>query len=157
MNKDCQHIIIPIQKAISDKSTIVTLYVYKLLDAHGMFRHQTPDVQETISVPNITIDEFFSGRPIDIIKMDIERNEPFVLEGMKKNFQNSKNLILITEFNPTFLNQAGINPKDYVKQIKSFGFNIKIMDEHAKVLHSITIFDDFLKGPYSYANLFFIK
>lgn len=122
-------IVQPVQKAVGDRHKVVTFFLYRDSDSHGMFRHPQAAVKEKISVECITIDEFLGGQPVDVIKMDIEGNEPYALEGMKQTIARSPNLILFAEFAPFFLRRAGVEPKDYLAQLKNFGFDIKAINK----------------------------
>lgn len=150
-------IICPIQKAVGNKRELVTIFLYEHSDSHGMFRHPTAAVDKTISVECITVDEFLEGRPVDVIKIDIEGNEPFALEGMEKTISKNKNLILFTELAPIFLRKAGVEPRDYISQLKNLGFKIQIIDERRRCLKAFSE-DIIVKSEQSWhANLFCTK
>lgn len=151
------HIIYPIQKAIGDKHGTVTLFLYEHSDSHGMFRHPQAAVKEVVSVECITIDSFLKGQPVDVIKMDIEGNEPYALEGMKQTISKSNSLILFTELAPVFLRRAGVEPKDYLLQLEKLGFDVQLIDEHSRCLRAVT--EDFFveDDPSWYANLLCTK
>jgi len=153
-------IIRPIRKAAGDKRGIVSIYLYKHSDSHGMFRHPKATVKETLSIECITIDEFLEENAINavnIIKMDIEGYEPYALEGMKQIIFKSSNLILFTELVPGFLRLAGVKPEDYLKQLEKLGFDVQLIDEHSHCLKPVT--EDFLtKGDaFRHANLYCTK
>lgn len=136
------HIIHPVQKAIGDKRGTVNIYIYEQSDSHGMFRHPKATVKEVVSIECITLDEFLGGQPVDVIKMDIEGNEPYALEGMRHTISRSDNLILFVEFAPAYLRRAGVEPKDYLAQLEDLGFDVKLIDEHSRCLKAFTA--DFL-------------
>jgi len=148
------NIIHRIQKAAGDKRREVSIFVYKDSDSHGMYPRPTAYVKEAISVECITIDEFFGGKPVDVIKMDIEGSEPYALEGMKQTITKNANLILFTEFAPAFLRLAGIKAEDYLKQLESLGFHVQLIDEHSRCLSPVIKEKD---EPFWYANLYCTK
>lgn len=139
---DYADIIHPIQKAVGDKPTVATFFLYMDSDSHGLFRHPQAAVKEKIFVECITIDEFLGGQPLDVVKMDIEGNEPYALEGMKQTIEESTNLILFTELAPLFLRRAGVEPKDYLLQLEKLGFDVQLIDERSGCLRAVT--EDFL-------------
>jgi len=151
------HIIYPVQKAVGNKQGKITLFLYEHSDSHGMFRHPEAAVKGAISVEAISIDEFLRGQPVDVIKMDIEGNEPFALEGMKETISRSNNLILFTEFAPFFLRRGGTKPEDYLTQLERLGFDVQLIDEHSRCLRPVT--EDFFRtdDPSWYANLYCTK
>jgi FkbM family methyltransferase len=151
------HIIHPIQKAIGNKQGKVTLFLYERSDSHGMFPNLQATVKEAICVECITIDELFGEQSVDVIKMDIEGNEPYALQGMKKTVSRSNNLVLFTELAPTFLRKGGTKPEDYLAQLEKFGFDAQLIDENSRSLKPVT--EDFLTtdDPSRHANLYCIR
>lgn len=137
MNKS-SNLIQPIQKAVGEKQGEVKFFVYRDSDSHSMYRHPTAFVRETISVDCVAIDEFLKGRPVDVIKMDVEGHEPYALGGMRKTISKNKNLVLFTEFAPAYLQRAGVEPKDYLKKLQELGFTIRLIDEVSYSLKPIT-------------------
>lgn len=81
-------------------------------------------------------------------------NEPFTSEGVEKIIFKNKNLILFTEPAPMFLGRTGPEPRDYVSQLKKFGFEIQVIDEYRHSLESAT--DELFakEEPSWHANLF---
>lgn len=151
------HIIYPVQKAVGDKHGTITIFLYRNSDSHGMFPHPQAAVKGIVSVECITIDEFLKEQPVDVIKMDIEVNEPYALEGMKQTIAKSVNLILFTELAPAFLRRAGIKPEEYLTQLKELGFDVQLIDERSRCLKPVT--EDFLTNddPFWHANLYCTK
>jgi len=148
------HIVQPIQKAVGNKREKIKIFCYEHSDSHGMYPCPTGIIKESIEVECITIDEFLKGQSADVIKMDIEGNEPYALEGMRETISRSENLVLFTEFAPAFLRWAGIKPEDYILQINKLGFEIFVIDEKSSKLKPFT--DDlFVKDdPTYYTNLY---
>lgn len=133
------------------------MFIYKHSDSHGMFRHPQANVKEVIPVECITIDGFLGGRTVDIIKMDIEGNEPYALAGMEKTISKSDNLILFAEFAPAYLRRAGVNPKDYLIQLADLSFDIQLIDERSRCLKPVTEEVFRIDEPSWHANLYCIK
>lgn len=150
-------IIHALQKGVGNKQKTDTLYLYENSDSHSMFRHSQARVRETISIECITIDEFLENQSINVIKMDIEGNEPYALEGMERTISKNDNIILFTEFAPALIRRAGVKPEDFLAQIQSYGFEIRIIDEHSRSLEPVP--KKPLDGidPSWYANLYCTK
>ena len=130
--------IIPVQKAVGNTSCLLTLFLYKHSDSHGAYRHPDVAVEKTIRAECVTIDQFLKGQLVDVVKMDIEGNEPSALQGMKNTISKSKSLVLFIEFAPLFLQRAGVVPKDYLSQIIGLGFDVNIVDERQRCLIPLT-------------------
>jgi FkbM family methyltransferase len=154
---NCSHIIRPIQKAVGAKHGTVAVFIYKDSNLHGIYCHPHAAIKETIEVECVSIDEFLGKQPVDVIKIDIEGNEPYALEGMKETISKSNNLVLFTELAPMFLCLAGVRPEDYLAQLEELGFDVKIIDEHARCLQPVT--QDFIAkdDPSCHVNLYCVK
>lgn len=120
--------IIPVKKALSDSIGIDSFYLKKdNLCAHSLVPDRTSKIVE---VETITFDEYFKDiQRIDVVKIDVEGAEPKVLHGMKKILSTQTKIALITEFFPGALQRCGVNPEDYLNELKSFGFTLYKMSE----------------------------
>jgi FkbM family methyltransferase len=158
MNK-YTNIIHPLQKAVGDKRSTMTLFVYENSDAHSMYRHPQAAVKEEISVECITIDEFLGEKPVDVIKMDIDGHDPYGLQGMKKTIAKSGSIILFAEFAPAYLRRAGVESEDYLAQLKSLGFDTQVIDERSHCLKPVTkaLLARAEDNPSWYVNLYCVK
>jgi FkbM family methyltransferase len=151
------NIIHPVQRAVGAEQGLVIMFVYEGSDSHGMYRHPLASVQEKISIECITLDEFLRCEPVDIIKMDIEGNEPYALEGMRHIVTANKRLILFSELAPEFLRRAGVEPANYLAQLSSLGFNVQFIDESTRLIRPVS--QSYLDNgdPGRYTNLFCVK
>jgi len=107
--------------AISDKIGHLPLKVEK----DGSHKIIYDDSKENMyEIKSTTLDEYFKqfDNKIDFIKMDAEGSEYFILQGMKKILEKQSDLKIMTEFNPPFLRQAGIEPEKYIKKLLENGF-----------------------------------
>jgi FkbM family methyltransferase len=154
---DYMNVIHPVQRAVGAEPGLVTMFVYEGSDSHSMHRHPVASVREQISIECITLDEFLEGEAVDIIKIDIEGNEPYALSGLSQMISSRSRLALITELAPEFLRRAGVEPADYLAQLASFGFEVQLIDEKTRSLKPVS--QSFLDGgdPGRYANLFCVK
>lgn len=150
-------IICAVPKAVGSQHAMQKLFVYQGSDSHSMYCHPKVNVKNTIMVECISIDEFLGEQRVDVIKMDIEGNEAYALEGMKKTIARSNNLKLFIEFSPANLNRAGVKPQEYLSQLTSLGFDIKLIDERSRSLTPIQRDFAVPNVPIWYANLYCTK
>ena len=129
--------VIPVNKAISDKSTTLPFYFRQQTGVTGsLFTAHQPG-EMAIDVECVTIVEYLGGKSVDVVKMDIEGGEPSALEGMKKTLSRSKDVVLFVEINPDCLLQAGETPEKLLAQLDDAGFKCQDIDEEGKTLRPI--------------------
>jgi FkbM family methyltransferase len=87
---------------------------------------QTNEERVCVQVNCITLDEFCSKNFIEpnIIKMDIQGSEMLALQGMKKILNESKDLVLFTEFWPQGMIATGESPEEFLTKLLDHGFSI---------------------------------
>lgn len=103
--------------------------------SHSIFPGKSRS-SRTVSVPVTTLDEFLAqeGWPrIDLIKMDIEGAELAALSGMSHLLRRSSRMIIITEFSPIHLGQAGASPLQFLSTIQELGFRIRVIRDQAEL------------------------
>lgn len=110
--------VLPVNKAISDKKGKIKLFLSYEGGQHSIAHGQC--CYSSVEVETITLDEFFKDKKIDIIKIDVEGAEPFVIRGGSKILRNVKCMFI--EFSQSTLNYAGISPEDYLQSIENIGF-----------------------------------
>lgn len=147
-------IIHPVQQAVGDHRARVTFFVYDGSDSHGMHRHPRVAVKETTEVECIALDEWLGGQAVDVVKMDIEGQEPYALQGMKQTIARSDRLILFAEFAPAYLRRAGVEPQDYLEQLVSLGFDVHLIDEESRCLKPIPRDHAWRTPPTWHANVY---
>lgn len=123
--------IVPVQKAVTRKNAPVDLHMARCTACHSLYTHPLAPTEATLVVEGVTIDRFLQGQRVDVIKMDIEGDEPFALEGMKETISRSPSLVLFTEFSPEFLRQLGVEPQDFLAELEGLGFEVQLIDEDA--------------------------
>jgi FkbM family methyltransferase len=125
-----------INKAVVDRTGEVSFSKLKihhgsnsLINFETTFLERYRDMASIVTVPAITIDDFFGGEipRIDLIKLDAEGSEPCILRGMAKTIQQNQKLKIITEFAPELIRQLGEKPDAFLKSIEDLGFNIQVI------------------------------
>jgi len=141
------------QKAISEKTGSLKIFTSKLLNVD----HRTYPIEQYESSYNIeavSIDDYVAGGfKIDFIKMDIQGNELKALRGMEKTL-NAFKPILLTEFWPSGLKQAGDSADDYLSLVQSYGYSIYQLNDGIISNFQREIIPGLeLKGDFGYINI----
>ena len=140
----------PFLKAASDHNNILPLYISK--DNRGDNRlYKTNQKRNSIDVETIILDELIIKNEInqvDLIKIDVQGYEPKVIRGMKNIIKTSNKIILLTEFWPKGIVDAGENPIDFLKMLRSLDFSLYELNTQGKLI-SLREEDD-LKLIYKY-------
>jgi FkbM family methyltransferase len=64
---------------------------------------QWGEAKRSIELDMITIDEFLpDGLAVDLVKIDVEGHEPFVLKGMQRTIRRSPKIRIFIEFVEAF-------------------------------------------------------
>lgn len=99
------------------------------------------DNLEKITVDTVSLDEFFApGTRVDLIKVDAEGAEPYILQGAKRVLEENRNIRILMEFNLAQLQRSLWLENAYKKlvdEIRELGFTIYLI-EHDGVLHEAT-------------------
>jgi FkbM family methyltransferase len=77
----------------------------------------------SVEVEMIAIDEFLPpDLPVDLVKIDVEGYEPFVLRGMRRTIQRSPNIRIFLEFVEGFLAHT-VPTDEFVAEIAALGLH----------------------------------
>lgn len=129
----------------SGKARLFTTHHMGVCGGHSMIGDPSEcDVRPVVTVDTITLDEFLEDeRKVDLIKIDAEGAEPFIIEGMERMIATSSNLKALVELSPNFVRAAGLDPVEYVHSLRQRGFLVRII-KHDGTLEELS--DDSL-GP----------
>lgn len=125
--------IVPIQKAVSNRTAQVKLFLTDTSFGHHLCASPN-EGEKFVLVDTITLDEFFEDKdlPIDFIKMNIEGAELVALEGMSNLIKRNNKLKIVTEFGPSFLRRIGSSPEEFLNRLIGYGFRLYHMSEERK-------------------------
>lgn len=100
--------------------------------------HHTMSEHAPIAVSVVTsrVDDHVQG-PVDVVKMDIEGEEPAALQGMAGILSSSPALRLFTEFSPRALEKAGNQPQAFMDWMKSNFEIVASINEHDQSLRTL--------------------
>ncbi|HEX7362826.1 MAG TPA: FkbM family methyltransferase [Bryobacteraceae bacterium] len=83
--------------------------------------------QGSCEVETAPVDDILKsvGSPtVDLVKMDVQGFEPYVLAGMHRTIQRSPRMILLTEFWPHGIRSAGADPAQFLTGMERLGFRL---------------------------------
>ena len=85
---------------------------------------QWGEAKRSVELDMITIDEFLPvGLAVDLVKIDVEGHEPFVVRGMQKTIRRSPNIRIFIEFVEAFLSQT-VSADQFTAEIEELGLRM---------------------------------
>jgi FkbM family methyltransferase len=132
--------VVPVQKAISNRAGRAKLFLARITAGHSLDSLPPEEssggsaAKEAIGVDTVALDDFFARSSVEprLVKMDIEGAEPLALAGMRCLIERNPLLVLITEFNPAYLDaKAGA---DFLDLLAACGFDVGIIDDDRRQL-----------------------
>ena len=124
--------VVPIQKAVSSKSGRTKLFLdERNLGGHSLSENNVSK-HSFLIVEVVSLDDFFEGQicKVDFVKMDIQGSEMAALEGMKNVLLQNQNPMILTEFWPAGLKNAGSSPDAFLTKLLEYGFVIFQVGQH---------------------------
>jgi FkbM family methyltransferase len=115
--------------ALGHESGKVKLYLNDLNKAD----HRVYDLtnqRDFVEIDMRTGDEILSRsgwNQVDLIKIDTQGYEKYVVDGLETTFNNAQSLTVFMEFWPWGLRQAQSDPSELLKKIKSHKFSISLV------------------------------
>ncbi len=80
--------------------------------------------KRSVEIDMITIDEFLPGDlAVDLVKIDVEGHEPFVIRGMQRTIRRSPSIRIFVEFVETFLAHT-VTAERFTEEIEELGLRI---------------------------------
>jgi FkbM family methyltransferase len=145
----------PFAAGSSDSKRI--LHVTGSSDSHGLFPHPLTETVRTTAVKTVAVAQVVQGR-VDLVKIDVEGAEFEVLEGMGDLVSGEGPSVLIVEWNPACLRNAGRDPLELPQCLERLGFtDIKVLDDRRQRVRSVSdAQEEIVSGsppPWWYVNL----
>jgi len=100
---------------------------------------------QKITVPRTTIDAEVAGEKdinLLLVKVDVEGNEPRVLDGGISTLSTIPNVVILIEFNERYLISAGFNPRRFLESLTKI-FSVTVYSN--KLVPSIATYDELVK------------
>lgn len=118
------------QAAVSRKPGTMPLFLGTTSGHHSL--HPLDDsafsVAEPIDVPVVRIDDVIDGRPVDLVKIDVEGAELDAIAGAESTIQNNPDIAVIVEFGISHLRRTGITTATWLKAFEDFGLRYEAID-----------------------------
>lgn len=130
-------VIIPIDKAISNRTGDIVLYLDGLNPGgNSLFSRATSTLKRIVQ--SVTLDEFlYDCKRIDVIKLDIEGGELLALAGMVRLLTRNRSVRMFVECNASMLHAAGTTVKELIDRLNALGFTIKVIHEEEQQLEKV--------------------
>lgn len=125
-----------INKAVSNKSGTIKFHTLNRLRGASNITgfsqeilNKYGDEVKVIEVEALSLDEYFNNKDvgIDVIKIDAEGSEALILKGMRKLLAHNPHITIISEFAPSFISATGEDPAQFLEEIMSLGFKLKVI------------------------------
>lgn len=85
---------------------------------------QWGEAKRSIEVDMVAIDQFLpDGLTVDLVKIDVEGHEPFVIRGMQETIRRSRGIRIFIEFVEAFLTHT-VDADQFAAEIDSLGLRI---------------------------------
>ena len=160
----CQNVVME-QKAVTASSGKLLLYRsgrnfgdHRIYEPPGEIADERGKRRSAVCVDAISLDAYFERNPmrIDFLKMDIQGSEYAAFAGMQSVLQQNFDIIVLSEFWPTGLRQAGAPPEAFLDAARACGFGLYRLDQAGPCEVSITDVLQRLSGD-AYTSLIFSR
>lgn len=130
----------PLKKAAHSNSGTGRLY----LDTHatrGWGRHSTraPTGERTprpAPVHNVALDELLENDTVQVVKIDVEGAEPYVVGGMEKTLRASPEVVVFVELNPSLLPHE--EALGLLRRLQALAFDLYLIDDSRRCASRLT-------------------
>jgi FkbM family methyltransferase len=151
--------------AVSNEEGIKEFAVAEHSSRSGFYEPYLSNILKKINVKTVVIDNVVKDDiPLKImIKIDAEGHEIFIIEGMRRLLESTKDVELFIEYNPDMIKKSGNRPEKLLETLNQCGFDIYIIDDERRLTFKLDglknyqrYFDDHNFNK-NYCNLLCIK
>ena len=141
------------QLAVSDQTGESLLYVSDQLNVDHRAYPTVGDLRRTVRICSTKLDDYFeAGARVDLIKMDIQGFELHALRGAARVLDDNPDVVLLLEFWPYGLKQAGATPEGFISFLQDRDFVLSLPQGNALGRSQLDAIDS--ADPTHYLNLF---
>jgi FkbM family methyltransferase len=112
--------------ALSDRRGRATLHVSAVHSGDNRF-DVAPGPGTAIEVDTLPLDDVLNGRRVDLVKIDVQGHEPKVFAGMDRTLRQNPAPVLVFEFWPDGLRQAGYDPNELLTSLGAIGYKLYVI------------------------------
>jgi FkbM family methyltransferase len=119
--------------------------------------------RDAVDVDVVALDDVID-EPVDLVKIDVQGYEGYVLAGMRRLIERSPQLAMLVEFCPALLVGAGTAPGEFIDEIRGYGFSLYEIDDEARRVRGIDphelldrVRPEFGDASEGYTNLLAVK
>jgi FkbM family methyltransferase len=113
------------QLAVSDQTRESVLYISEELNVDHRLYPPRGESRRTVTVGCSALDDYMPpGNRIDLIKIDIQGHELHALKGAERVLADNPDILLLLEFWPYGLKQAGYSGDELVTFLRERGFSL---------------------------------
>jgi len=117
------------QKAVTGADRPVELFLssfnygdHRIFQSHDDEDYNRGRQRARTQVEGVALDSYFApGTRINFIKMDVQGAEYFALQGMKRVLRDNPDVVLMMEFWPHGLHEAGVEPARLLEELEELG------------------------------------
>lgn len=138
LNPHLKNKILVIKKALGNQKNILPIYDEAHTDNEGLYSLHQKNFKNSIKIEDIeidTLDQIFKEYKIStvqFIKIDVEGNELFVLEGAKEVIQNFKPKLMI-EISEKNIHAAGYTINDLFEFLNPYNYSIFLIQKRGSL------------------------
>lgn len=96
---------------------------HRIFQSHDDENYNRGRQRARTQVEGVRLDSYFApGTRIDFIKMDVQGAEYFAVQGMKRVLRDNPDVVLMMEYWPHGLQEAGVEPARLLEEVEALGF-----------------------------------
>lgn len=127
-----------VQAVVADRPGTARLFLSPTNE--GDHRAYDPgDGRNSVTVPQVTFDDYLAGRRVDFIKTDLQGFEARALRGALKLLSSAVSLSLYLEWCPQLIAEAGDDCSVMYQMLVDCGFRVYDVNEHEERVKPVTL------------------